>query len=550
MGAGEKRVAELFDAALDLEPDAIEAFLATECGDDPAVAEKVRVLLDLDREPDPRSPIGTTAQGNVFGFSAPPIEEIHAPSHIGRLAVLEQIGEGGMGKVYAAYDDKLDRRVAVKLLSFDFEDGRKRFVREAQAMARVVHPNVAAIHDVGEVDGNVYLSMEYLRGGTLTQWQAVPRSWREVLDVYAGAGRGLAAAHAVGLVHRDFKPDNVLLDDEGRPRVVDFGLARAHGEDEPEPSVDSMSPDSALRLSVTQAGVMLGTPRYMSPEQFTGASSVNPRSDQFCFCVALYEALYGVPPFDGDTLFALRDAIVSGDVRPPPDDRGVPACVTAAVLRGLSTEPEERHPSMGELLDALESHLAHDHEADLAVSARARRVALALLILVFFGTVVTIPAGGIPDAAHAFWLAVATTVSVVVIGVALRGPLLRTRANRHITYSVLAVVVLLLVHRGLGVVLGTPIADLLVADHVLIAGVTVVGAITIERALAIVSAIAMIGAVAAALVPPWATHVMGVTLFSCLALPVYFWGRLPPDAAAPKTPAADHAEGLATTARG
>ncbi|HET6583005.1 MAG TPA: serine/threonine-protein kinase, partial [Nannocystaceae bacterium] len=222
---------------------------------------------------------------------------------LGRYVVLERIGSGGMGVVYAAYDPQLDRKVALKLLHAREErdgdsGGRARVLREAQAMARLSHPNVVAVHDVGVVDDTLFVAMEFVEGVTLGHFIAAgSRRWNEVLDVFEPAGRGLAAAHAAGLVHRDFKPDNVMIGNDGRVRVMDFGLARAAAEITTESSEGSGG--SIVELSgvdrLTRTGALVGTPAYMAPELLAGGNA-DARSDQFAFCVALHRALYGTAP--------------------------------------------------------------------------------------------------------------------------------------------------------------------------------------------------------------------------------------------------------------
>ncbi|MCA9715618.1 MAG: serine/threonine protein kinase, partial [Myxococcales bacterium] len=231
---------------------------------------------------------------------------------VGRYVVLSTLGAGAMGVVYAAHDPELDRKVALKLLSpgaardraASSIEARTRLVREAQALAKLSHPNVIAVHDVGEHDGGVWLAMEFVEGVTLTEWLARRRGWREVLEVLRAAGRGLAAAHEAKLLHRDFKPDNVMVGRDGRTRVMDLGLARViEGADEEtlELSVsdalgdDARADSAALTTTVTRAGALLGTPSYMSPEQFKGQGA-DTRSDVFSFCVTLWEALYGERP--------------------------------------------------------------------------------------------------------------------------------------------------------------------------------------------------------------------------------------------------------------
>jgi eukaryotic-like serine/threonine-protein kinase len=226
-------------------------------------------------------------------------------ARIGRYVIIEKVGTGAMGVVYGAYDPELDRKIALKLLKpgQGLKDTAKaRLLREAKAIARLAHPNVVAVHDVGVLDDQVFLAMEFIAGGTIKSWLGeTPRTWRQVLDVFIAAGRGLVAAHAAGLVHRDFKPDNVLLDKERRPRVVDFGIARqAAGsddedaqepvDDDPAATLREASGNVAPLLTLTKTGTVVGTPAYMAPEQFLGERG-DERSDQFSFCVALYEAL-------------------------------------------------------------------------------------------------------------------------------------------------------------------------------------------------------------------------------------------------------------------
>jgi tetratricopeptide (TPR) repeat protein/tRNA A-37 threonylcarbamoyl transferase component Bud32 len=279
-------------------------------------------------------------------------EGLRRGATLGRYVVLERVGEGASAVVYAAYDPTLDRRVALKLLKRGEDEAtwperRRRLLREAQAMARLSHPNVVPVFEAGEADGHVFIAMEFVRGRTLRAWLAErPRSWREVLDLFRDAGSGLAAAHAAGLVHRDFKPENVLVDGEGRARVTDFGLARAG-----EPSA-SPAPGEAPPASLTQTGAVLGTPAYMAPEQVAGRATDH-RTDQFAFCVALYEALHGERPFAGDTFAEVAFAVSMGTVRPPPREARVPAWLRGVLVKGLSPSPEDRHASMGALLAAL-----------------------------------------------------------------------------------------------------------------------------------------------------------------------------------------------------
>jgi tetratricopeptide (TPR) repeat protein/predicted Ser/Thr protein kinase len=284
-------------------------------------------------------------------------------ARLGRYVILGAVGAGGMGVVYAAYDPELDRKVALKLIRPDAappsrrDDLRALLLREAQAMARLSHPNVIAVHDVGTFEDQVFLAMEFVEGRTLTDWLAEKdRPWHKVLDLFLQAGAGLDAAHQAGLVHRDFKPENVLVGWDGRVRVTDFGLARfvektslaTSATDQARPALAARSPAPA---ALTRTGVLVGTPRYMSPEQLAG-KSVDARSDVFSFCVALYEALCGELPFAGTTADEVEAAIACGEVREPPRSR-VPPWLARVLLRGLSARREERFPTTRALLDAL-----------------------------------------------------------------------------------------------------------------------------------------------------------------------------------------------------
>ncbi len=299
--------------------------------------------------------------------SAPPTVELGPGTKIGRYAILERVGAGGMGVVYSAYDPELDRRVAIKLLAPDVigEESRLRLLREARAMARLSHPNVVPVYDAGTVDGRVFVAMEFVQGVTLREWlEDETRAWTEVLETMRRAALGLHTAHEAGLVHRDFKPDNVMVGDDGRVRVLDFGLARSAspdglvearhvttGSDVSATGVGTSQ--KSLSVPITSDGAMLGTPAYMPPEQLEGRT-VDARTDQWSFCVTLYEALYGARPFAGDTVAAFVLSMHNDGIEPPPDTSPVPQSVFAAIARGLELEPDARHPTIAALLDALE----------------------------------------------------------------------------------------------------------------------------------------------------------------------------------------------------
>ncbi|MCY1068929.1 serine/threonine-protein kinase [Nannocystis sp. RBIL2] len=321
------------------------------------------------------------------------------PASIGPFLVERKLGEGAMGVVFAGYDRKLERKVALKLVRKQLLDNpavRERMSREAQAMARLSNPHVVQVYQVGEHDGGIYMAMEYVEGETLSEWlRSAPRPWQLILRTLCDAGRGLAAAHAAGLVHRDFKPDNVLVDAAGRARVLDFGLVQAEGSPdelaersaidqevaitamgEPShataPGTEPLDRSNLLHWSVrlTQMGNVLGTPAYMSPEQHFGRPA-GPTSDQFSFSITLYEALYGVRPFIGDSWAAIRLQVQDGIIPAPPLESPVPRRLFKVIARGLALEPADRWPSLAAMIAALE----HD-----PWKARVRVAAMAGLI--------------------------------------------------------------------------------------------------------------------------------------------------------------------------
>ena len=279
---------------------------------------------------------------------------------LGHFVVLGILGKGGMGTVYEAFDRTLDRRIAVKVLRHDVgRQHARRLVREAQALAQLSHPNVVHVYEVGEVEGQTFVAMELVQGQTLRQWMwQEPRpDWRRCIEIYLQAGAGLVAAHAQGLIHRDFKPSNAIVDDQGRVRVVDFGLARTiedrsdgsgRGVDSPTPLPSGASGETRPIAPLTETGLLMGTPAYMSPEQLR-QEPLDTSSDQFSFCVALYEAIYGWRPFVGRKVSDLLAAIEQQRFEPAPKDVKVPARLRQVLLRGLASEPMDRWPSLGAL---------------------------------------------------------------------------------------------------------------------------------------------------------------------------------------------------------
>jgi tetratricopeptide (TPR) repeat protein/predicted Ser/Thr protein kinase len=307
-----------------------------------------------------------TADDLAEGTLPPPQRDIALPQGTlaGRYVVEALLGRGGMASVYLARDQTLGREVALKLHRAG--SGGDRLQREAVAMAKLAHPNVVTVFEVTSIDDRLCVAMEYVRGDTLRGWIAKrARSWREVVALLLEAGGGLAAAHDAGLVHRDFKPENVLVGDDGRPRVGDFGLARVGAAADPAPSSGVLA---SLTTPMTMTGQLLGTPAYMAPEQLAG-EVVDARADQFAFSVVAWECLYGRRPFPGATLGAIQDAIDRHQLIPPKSE--VPDRVRVAIERGLAIESDDRYPDMRALLAALREAARPRTRRRIAIAATA-----------------------------------------------------------------------------------------------------------------------------------------------------------------------------------
>ena len=272
--------------------------------------------------------------------------ELAPGAAVDHYRIQRRLGAGGMGVVYLAEDTRLARPVALKLLRTQAPVGSDvcrdlcaRLLREARAMAQLSHPNLLTVHDVGTTGGRVYVAMEYVDGWTLRAWsESEARGYAERLAVLVSAGRGLAAAHSSGVIHRDFKPDNVLVSRSGRVLVADFGLARSPGDP-------------------AEGCAVVGTPLYMAPEQHRGEPATA-RSDQFAFAVTAWEILHGRHPFPGRSAGELARAIAEGDVVDPPGSTDVPPRVSGILRRDLRPDPRERHESLAALLDELEAAAA------------------------------------------------------------------------------------------------------------------------------------------------------------------------------------------------
>jgi serine/threonine-protein kinase len=478
---------------------------------------------------------GAAGRARVRAAPAAAAAAAAAVERIGHFALRGKLGEGGMGVVYEAYDAQLDRQVAIKLVRVDSggHHARARLLREAQAMAKVSHPNVVPIYEVGEHGDQVFVAMELVPGETLTSWQRrEPRAWRDALAMYIAAGRGLAAAHERGIIHRDFKPDNVLVGADGRPRVLDFGLARSVADSAPADDAAraqgagaGAGAASVLSVDLTIAGSIMGTPSYMSPEHFRGVG-VGPASDQFGFAIALYRGLFGSAPFAGDSLGELRAAVCGGALRPPAVTGDMPPALVAAVVRALATEPEARFASMAELLAELERPLRVDPAHDPARGRRARRIAAAILGVGALASLVSSSAMSKIDASPA-WLLVQSSIAMVlltVIGVGFRKRLVTSEHNRRVGLVILVTCGGFVAHRATGVLLDTRALDIFVGDAVLLGVVTVLAGLVFERWMLGGGPLALAYLAFAIALPQQAGPAFGALVFVYAAAAAWRWG--------------------------
>jgi predicted Ser/Thr protein kinase len=340
---------------------------------EPAIDVQARTMVSTSDRQAAEAATGedrTQAAGVGAGGVVGPLAELEPGAVIARYRIVGKLGAGGMGVVYRAYDAQLDREVALKLLRVgeDGTEGRTRMLREAKAAAKIRHANVVTVYDAGEAFGRVFIAMELIDGVTLKAFfRGKQRGWRAVIEVMLGAGEGLAAAHAAGLVHRDFKPDNVLVESGGRVRVLDFGLARSAIEVE-APTVRSGAPAIAsdappVMRTLTQTGTLVGTPAYMAPEQHL-SRGVDARTDQFAFCVTCFECLFGERPFAGDTQAELTMNVLDGRMQAPRERGDTPAEVLAALHRGMSVHPADRWPALADLLAELRAIVVRHQPRD------------------------------------------------------------------------------------------------------------------------------------------------------------------------------------------
>ncbi|HVE83043.1 MAG TPA: tetratricopeptide repeat protein, partial [Myxococcales bacterium] len=324
----------------------------------PAESRRIGWGADPALAPTVLGPGGPSVTGAV------PAAEVQATAgaSLGRFTVLEELGRGTMGVVVKAHDPELDRMVAIKVLRPEAlglmgeAEARERLLREAKAMARVSHRNVVSVYEVAVVGGQVLVVMEHIKGRTLRAWlREAPRSTEAMVDAFLQAGRGLAEVHRAGLVHRDFKPDNILVGADGRVCITDFGLVGLVQDQVDSRTItrNAAEPRAPVEVLSTGTSVLMGTPAYMAPEQHR-LQRADARADQFAFCVALYEALYGERPFAGKGYEEIKASVLAGALRPAPAGATVPARLRRIAARGLALDPAGRYPSMAALVTDLE----------------------------------------------------------------------------------------------------------------------------------------------------------------------------------------------------
>jgi eukaryotic-like serine/threonine-protein kinase len=462
-------VEAVFVEALDLPADERAAFVARRC-DDAVLEERVHRLLRAHDQ-------------SVTGFLDPPTpptrigdgsratEVLRPAAKLGRYAVLHVLGRGGMGIVYAAYDDELGRKVAVKQVRGDRArgDAALRLEVEAKALARLQHPNVVAVHDVGQANGELFIAMELVEGQPLSRW-GPSHGVDEVLAVLLAAGKGLAHAHRQGILHRDFKPGNVLVDESGRARVADFGLA------------------TDARFAEHDATPM-GTAGYMAPEVLAGRPA-SVASDVYAYCAAL------------EKLVLARD--------------GAPEWLRPLVERGLADEPHARWSSLDDLLSAIERELGVDPEQDPRLGRKHRRQVYALYVALVLVTTAIVVGSTRSDVGlkHLFYLSLVPPLGVAVIVAVFRRPMMATAFNRRGALSLLIVSVAIALQGPLLLSLGASLPSAFCAALLLIA-CFLFGSWVYDRAWPLVASacVCVAGACSVAVFPG-----VAVLLFSLVAL--------------------------------
>jgi hypothetical protein len=409
---------------------------------------------------------------------------------LGRFRVLGKLGEGGMGVVLSAHDEQLDRQVALKLLTRRRHDAiaHERLIREARSLAKLSHPNIVAVHEVGESEGTPYLVMELVVGQTLREWldgdgERVP-SRLEILRMFLAIGRGLAAAHELGVVHRDFKPDNVLVGHDGRARVVDFGLARvAHTlVNEPGEEREAQASPGAGEMSLTATGALMGTPAYMAPEQWLGKPA-DARSDQFSFCVALFQAIYGRAPFVGDSMAELMMAVLEEAPAQIPGNERLPGTLHEAIVRGLDKQPEQRWPAIEPLLECIETMLVN---APPGVFDGRPPLAMAAVLPLFVSlpvVLITLELTGLVGYAAMSWAIVSAVQILVLLGVvtALRRRMAALVNDRRVLALPYLVSLFIIGHRAIAIGTGSSIEVMFAYDFLTAIGIASIMTFLVER---------------------------------------------------------------------
>lgn len=515
--ARRERVLSLFSQAIERPLDERGAWLDEACGGDAELRREIDELLAFDR---------SEAGASIRVLEAPAAttgEPRAMPERIGRYTVDRVLGEGGMGVVYAAHDPTLGRTVALKLVRGGASAAsRARLLREAQAMARIASPFVVPVYEVDVAGHDVFVAMEHVDGVTLAEWlDTASPSDEAIVRRFVEAGRGLAAAHEAGVLHRDFKAANVLIGADQRARVVDFGLARGARFSTDD---GTSSSQALLDDGLTAHGAIMGTPGYLSPEHFSGAFV--PASDQWSYCAALYRALFSRLPCAGDSIAAMREAVSRGPA-PPPSLRAaeLDPSLTDAVLRGLSPDPSARWPSMTALVDALEATIALSSDADPRAFMRQKRRALSIVgALGTLNYVVQIARtkGRFDNYVIFQSIAIALVVFLIVCAV-LRKTLFATRHNRALLFCFGLTLGSMVVHRAYAIARNLETDDVLRVDALVALALSALGAVTLERWLWGTAAV-MAGYLALSALGSLATHALfPLTLLASVALAVWNW---------------------------
>jgi eukaryotic-like serine/threonine-protein kinase len=371
---------KLYRSASERQPSERSAFLDAECRGDQELRAELELLLAKNTSPQARldGPVSEAPGGSAASISI--------GTQLGAYRIESVLGQGGMGVVFRAYDTKLNRPVAIKILSDDLADAgaRRRFQREAQMASSLNHPHILTVYDIGDFEGRQYLATEFVDGGTLKNWrQQHPRTWEDIAELLTGVADGLATAHQAGILHRDIKPDNILVTASGYAKLADFGLAKLADKSQPADITRTIAEEQ------TQQGIIVGTIAYMSPEQAAG-KTLDARSDMFSFGVVLYEMLAGNRPFQAATNLELLQQVIHGT--PPPLSDDVPEPLRVLVARALEKDPGKRYSSMRELVTALRAAQRPSREG-LAAPARLRGKWLAAAGLA--GIVIAVAAGGL-----------------------------------------------------------------------------------------------------------------------------------------------------------